>query len=241
MKNLILATVIFCGSTGIQAQSFEGVLTYLVQYEMKGDYEPLKEKIFARLKQQGEYFDTVKVYVKGGKYLKMANKYNRQTIIYVPETNQLVNLQENVDYVYLINAAQYNPQNTDFGQPQELPADSTLTVMGKTCKLLHLGWPKTGAQEYYFYNTSVATVNPKLFSKHNYEYLNLVLQKTGAFPTVIVKPVNNMVSMKMTMVNMEKKKLSDKIFQVPLLEEATDTYARAMQRNSSFKIMKRKP
>ena len=92
--------------------------------------------------------------------------------------------------------------------------------------------------EYYFYHSETAGIDPKLFSDHNLEYLNQVLEITQAYPLEIVKTVTNFITVTMTMVSISEEAVDESIFDIPELIPAEKDYADMMQQMTGSDVMK---
>ncbi|WP_047451755.1 hypothetical protein, partial [Alistipes sp. ZOR0009] len=146
-------------------------------------------------------------------------------------------LQNNFEYVVITDASKYNSMNIKTEEPKINKNDSTVNVNGNECQLLKLSWGKLG-EEYYFFNSNVAKVNPVLFRNHNYEYFNEILKVTNSYPLQIVKTINNFISIKMILVAISEEKVSDSVFKLPELENAEKNYYDMMLKMTGSEVMK---
>jgi hypothetical protein len=219
------------------SQSFEGVLTYSVEFDIKGSLAQLKEQILAKMKRDGEYFDTLSVFIKGGNYLKQDNREEAISIIYRKDLAEIYNFQEDFEYVTIVDASRQHLMGKDFGDPELTEEDTRKEILGFECSLLKLSWPKLG-EELYYYNSDVASLDPDLFKSHNFEYLNVILEHTNSYPLEIIKSINEMISIKMILVSIEPKSIDSNKFQIPELENAEDDYANIIKRTTGNLVMK---
>ena len=237
MKKLLFISLIFFISHLSIGQSFEGVLTYSVDFELSGKFATMKDKIFEKMEKDGEFYDTIKIYIKGDKYLKRDNKIKPTSIIYSSEKNEIYSIQKDFEYVTIIDAEKFNPLDLDFKSPNISKIDSIKYISEIPCDILKLSWPNLG-EEWYFYNDQIAKIDAKLFKNHNYEYLNLILEKTGSYPLEIVKSINQLISIRMSLTSIEEKKLSEEVFLIPELEDAEKDYAEIIRRTTGNEVMK---
>ena len=239
-KTLFAILTLLISSTAF-GQSFEGKLTYKVEFDIKtqkmGGFEIKKEQVIEKMKSEGEYFDTIVVTIKDGNYIKEINSSSKKKIIYKSELNKIFTLQNNFEYVVITDASKYNSMNIKTEEPKINKNDSTVNVNGNECQLLKLSWGKLG-EEYYFFNSNVAKVNPVLFRNHNYEYFNEILKVTNSYPLQIVKTINNFISIKMILVAISEEKVSDSVFKLPELENAEKNYYDMMLKMTGSEVMK---
>ncbi|WP_299899750.1 hypothetical protein [uncultured Aquimarina sp.] len=221
-------------------QSFEGELTYKVEFDIKsqkiGSYEITKEQVIEKMKNDGEFYDTIKILIKNGNYIKKLNTRSEQKAIYKSDLNKIYSFQKDFDHVTITNANKFNSMNIDFKERKIQKIDSTKIINGISCKLIKLSWGKL-AEEYYFYNTKTVKLNPQLFKKHNFEYLNEIIELSNSYPLEIIKTLNNSIKIKMTLIDISKELIDDKLFKLPEFEKAEKDYAEMML-EMGFEVMK---
>lgn len=220
----------------VQSQPFEGRITYSVEFEMKGEFSKLKDQIFEKMINEGSYYDTVRVYIKNGKYKKMDNSTNQKAVIYSSEQNKIYSLQKGSEYVAVIDANKTASMNLNFPKPTMAEVDSIKFINGIPCGILKLSWENLG-EEWYFFNKETAVVDPNLFAQHNYEYLNKVLDVTGSYPLEIVKSMNDAISIRMTLVSIDDDELKDDLFNIPELKKANRRMTKIMDRLTEGQVM----
>ena len=234
--SLFLSFVLFTLSLHAQNETFEGTITYSVEFEMKGQLTNLKDQIIDQLKSEGGYYDTIKIHIKAGKYKKVDNSTNQKSIIYIPDENKIYSLEEGSEFVSIIDASKTTTFNLNLPEPEFSLVDSVKYIKGIPCEALKLSTPNIG-EEWYFYNKETAVIAPKLYAKHNYEYLNRILSATGAYPLEILKSMNNMISIRMSFVSVEEVKLSDNIFSIPELKKANKKMSKLMNDLTGAQVM----
>lgn len=232
---LILGSSIVCG------QSFEGTLTYGVEFEIKtqkvGNFEITKEQVIAKLKSDGEYFDEVIIRIKDGSYEKRDNSDLQKRIVYKPDENKIYTIEKDFEYVIITDASRANFMKLELPEPTFEKIDSTKVIKGQECSLLKLTWDKTGT-ELYFYNSEFIKIDPSLFQNHNYEYLNEVLKFTHAYPMEIVKTMSDFMTIRMTLVNVSQGSIDDSLFNLPEMTEAEKDYAEMMMNMTGAEVKK---
>jgi hypothetical protein len=222
-------------------QSFEGTLTYKVEFDIKtqkvGNFEISKEQVIQKMKSDGEYFDEVVLTIKEGSYEKRDNSDAQKRIVYKPDVNKIYTIQKNFEYVVITDASKTNLMKLDLPKPTFKNIDSTKLVNGHECSLLKLTWDKTG-NELYFYNSAFLKINSSLFQNHNYEYLNEVLNVTNSYPMEIVKTVSDFITIRMTLVNVSEKEIEDSQFNLPEMTTAEKDYEEMMLKMTGAEVKK---
>ncbi len=243
MKSIILAGALFMSTFLCStAQSFEGTLVYKVDIEIDmsifGDMDVPKEMIIEKLKKDGQYFDSYTMTFKNGNYRKDIGNENNGRQIYVASENKIYSLEDNFEYVMIDDAEKFNARNIT-EEPTVESMDTTITVMGKTCKAVKLSWGKSG-EEIYFYDPNTAKIDPTLLSKHNFEYFNSVINKTQSLPLEIYKSMGKMAKVRMTLVEIKEGPVSDDVFKLPAMVEPEAGEAAMMKAVSGSDVMKLK-
>ena len=216
MKRILFVVFAILTCSLTFGQSFEGKLTYKVEFDFKtqkiGDFEITKEQVIEKMKTDGEYFDTIIVTLKEGNYIKEDNSSLENRYIYKSDDNKIYFFQKDSEYEFIIDANKYNATNIQL-EPQVEMIDSLKLVNGINCKMIKLSWDQLG-EEYYFYNSEIAKVDAILFKNHNYEYFNTVVEKTNSYPLEIIKKVGDFSSIKMTLVSISEENISDELFDI---------------------------
>ncbi|MBL4624002.1 MAG: hypothetical protein JKY42_02500 [Flavobacteriales bacterium] len=230
-----LFAVLICSLTS--AQYFEGKLTYKVEFDIKqmtiGEMVITREDIIEKMTKNGEYFDTVTVTLKGGNYIKEDNSSLEKRLIYKSDVNKIFVFQKDSEHEFIIDANKYDAYNSGFNGVTVEMIDSTKTIGDINCSLLKLSCGKSG-ESYYFYNSEIAKLDPKLFKDHNYEYFNTVVGKTNSYPLEVVEIVNNFASTKMTLVSISEEKVSDDLFNIEKIKAQKSSYFQNRKTNWSL-------
>ncbi|AFM02777.1 hypothetical protein Fleli_0288 [Bernardetia litoralis DSM 6794] len=174
--NRIFILIVSIFTTFSYGQSFEGKLTYKVEYSFNTESSfGLSEKdMIEHMKKSGEYFDTLVVNIKNGNYEKLVNSSNSKRIVYKSDINKIYTFDKGFEYVLIANAKNYSSSKMEFERPEFIKNDSIVSVMGKDCKSITLDWNSLGKETYY-YNDTFLKIDSELFKSHNYEYLNEIL------------------------------------------------------------------
>ena len=235
-KSFLILAILALSLTG-RTQSFEGVISYSVKFELKEGFLEKKDQIFEKLKKDGDYYDTLKVFIKNSQYKKIDNSANPKSVIYAPEQNTVYVLEAGFDHAVVIDASKVTTLNLNLPEPSLHYVDSIKHITNVACDILKLSWDDFG-EEWYFFNKDVATIDPKLFENHNYNYLNTILNSTGSYPLEIVKSLDGMMSTTMSLVSIEEKELSDELFKIPELKKANKKMNELMGQVTGTQVMK---
>ena len=227
MKRILFGIVAVLTLSLTFGQAFEGKLTYKVEYDIKtrkfGGVEITKDQIITKMKNDGEFFDTIIVTIKNGNYIKEFNSSVENRIIYKSDLNKIYSFRNDIENESLIDANKYNALDIKFGEPKVEKLDSLKIVNGVNCNLIKLSWGKLG-EEYYFYNSEIAKLDPKLFKSHNYEYFNTVVNISKSYPLEIVKSTGDFITVKMTLKSISEEKISNELFDIEKIKTQKTTF-----------------
>jgi len=241
MKKTLLGILAVLTYTFTFGQSFEGKLTFKVDFDIKtqkiGDFEITKDKVIEKMKKDGEYFDTVIVTLKDGNYIKEDNSSSEKKVIYKSDLNKIYTLQKDFEYVVITDANKRNAMDLGLGEPKIEKIDSLKVINGINCKLLKLTWKGIG-QEFLYYNSENVKIDSDLFINHKFEYFNDILKVTNSYPLEINRVINNFTSIKMTLVSISKEEIEDSIFELPKFKKAEKDYAEMMLNMTGSEVMK---
>jgi hypothetical protein len=237
---LLTALMIFCFSISY-GQSFEGALTYKVEFEIKtqkiGNFEITEEQVIQKMKSDGDYFDQVTIIIKDGNYEKTDNSDVQKRIVYKADVNKVYTFQKDFEYVVITDASKTNLMKLDLPEPSFEKIDTTKIIYGHNCSMLKLAWGKTGT-ELYYYDNEFLKIDPSLLKNHNYEYLNEVLKLTNSYPIEIVKTLSDFITVRMTLENVTEKEIDDSQFELPEMTDADKDYAEMMKKLTGAEVKK---
>jgi len=227
-------------STG---QSFEGKLTYKVDFEINeerlGEMGVTKEMIVDKMKKEGEYYDKIIYRFKEGNYVKEDNSSNKKRFVYKSLENKIYLFEDESEYVTIMKGE--NPslinQKSESSSIRVHQIDSIKIIKNDTCKLVKLTWGNL-SEEYHWYNPSKIIIDYNLFQRHNYEYLNKILEITKAFPFEITKSVGKFMTITMTVDEIEELDVEENIFAIPELKKSKRKGDKYFERVTGNIIMK---
>ncbi len=165
-----ISILLFVFPTLLQAQSFEGVVTYKYKFKDKTGF--LKPKDVKKL-----YGTQQKFYFKKDKYKNLLNGESQITETYLNDTLYITN--KTVRAVMWVNAA----KNTGKVISHSITKKAAV-IDGVSCDLLKVRTSE-GTIEYYF--NSKYKIDREQFANHNYQYRAFCLEMTdGAIPLKFV-------------------------------------------------------
>ena len=225
MKYTILVLFLSLNTIGF-AQFFEGNLTYKIDYYLEEALVPssfsssFKENLY-----KPKYYNKMVVFsIKNTKYSRGGYKKENQKFIY-PGEQTLYRFLKKSNRVELINVSnRYETAETASGSripPTLQKSDSTRVINGIECNLLLLDFGMYGVEEYW-YNSDTLKVNPNLFKGHSFEYFDKIFEITGSFPIEMNKITDNWCKIKLTLIDVDEKELSDNLFKLPNLNPISD-------------------
>lgn len=213
---LIAFTSIF---TQIYAQSFEGSITYALDFELSEKMTNAgisKAVMLEKLKSEHLWWDTITTsYKAGNMYSSLGNSGSWS--VYRADSNKIFTFQ-NIDSMDIceVNDASIDLESTMTGKmPRIIPKDTIVIINNIACQMIRVKW-KTGTYDYYF-NKEQFKIDPALFSKHVYDGWAEFTKLSACLPIKIVKTTKGIMSVSMTMVNSKAVKIDDKLFTIPEL------------------------
>jgi hypothetical protein len=183
----------------LQAQTFEGKITYSVAYESKVP-NVSNDQLGMFMGATQEY------YIKEGAYKTLSNGQYFQMQLYVNVENRLYNKMAPSDTLYWIDGA-----FVDAPIKGSKLLEEKVEVMGLKCSILEVT-TTTGKTTYYF--SEKYEMSPEFYKDHNFGGWNYFVQKTEALPLKIVTEgaEYNTVSIA---TSVEAMKLNDTFFLLP--------------------------
>lgn len=222
-KLILLPALLLVAGHFCDAQKFEGILKYKVEYELKDDLSTklpfTKDELIDKMKADGDFFDTLQVLLKGGDYIKFDNSEFNRKVLYLSSENKIYNSEKSSKLVIVTSASATSTLSIEIKEPEIIQIDSTYEIFGRSCQIVRLKW-EFGTEDYY-YDPTFLNVDSNLFSQHKFEFLDLILAKTNSYPVRIVKSLNNFISVSLTLVEHIPQSLSDEQFALPDLRKAS--------------------
>jgi hypothetical protein len=238
MKKIIVLFSFLLLVTVSYSQSFEGVLTYKMDFELSEKMKKMgmtKEMLMQKMKADGSLSDSIKVAYKGGDYRTMFAP--KKWSIYKAETNKIYTFDEAEDpEICVVTDAAIDLESEYTGKMPEIEKlKTTADINGVTCEIVMVKW-KSGAYQ-YIYNAADLKVNPDLFSKHIYDGWAGFLKISKALPVRIIKDAGGM-SITLDLVKKETKKIDNAMLTIPKLAADEDLNALKTKNMEVMKIVK---
>lgn len=189
---------LFVFSASLQAQSFEGVVTYRYKFKDKTGF--LKPKDVKRL-----YGTQQKFYFKNDKYKNLLNGESQITETYISDT--LYTTSKTVRAVMWVNTAKTTGKVLSHSISRK-----TTIIDGIRCNLLKVHTSE-GDIEYYF--SPKYKIDREQYAKHNYQYRAFCLEMTGgAIPLKFI--FNKKKSyLEITCTDIETLNIAESLFDLP--------------------------
>lgn len=242
MKNLFIAliTLIF-GNLSIvgTAQSFEGTLTYVQDFELPKSFLDMgidKETFLKEMKKKPDWYDSITVSYKGGDYYWFTNGKPKLWKIYKSATNKIYTFSTTRDgEICTVQDAVDLTLEGGPDKPETSQPDTSAMINNYACKLVRMKWKMSSVE--YYYNGGVAKVNPDLFAQHSYEGFAEFLKISKALPVRISRGVMGM-KLYHTLVAVKPKTVSSDIFNLPTLVADPDLNLLKMPGMEVFRVKK---
>jgi len=214
----IILTAIFILASGfLFAQSFEGTLTYVSDFEPGENMKKVgmtKEKLIEKMKHEGKFSDTLKISYKQGDYYSWLNDKRKSWTLYNDSTNKIYSILE--DDICSVTDASMDLESMMLGKPPVIEKmNTTAVVNGDTCNIVKVEW-QSGTY-YYYYAPGKLTVDPALFAKHINDGWAAFLNISKALPVKIVKETKGMITTTMTLAYFKSETVNEKRFAIPHL------------------------
>ena len=199
MKKILVILLLIFNLLSVNAQSFEGKITYNNTYKSKNP-QVSDAQWTAMMGSTQDYF------IKDGNYRSNTNGNMMNWILYIKKDSKLYSK------IATSEAIMYNDVSVQGDEvlKSELKKDVT-TILGYTCDELILTC-KNGTQKYYF-NTAIA-VDPKQFENHKLGNFYDFISKSKSLP-LKSNIETQMFSIESTATSIDKMKLEDTLFQLP--------------------------
>lgn len=239
-----IKTILAIAFTGIlsqiNAQSFEGSISYVLDFELSEKMSSAgitKAVMLEKLKSEHLWWDTITTTYKAGNMYSSLGSSGSWSV-YRADSNKIFTFQ-NIDSADIceVNDASIDLEYTMTGKmPRIIPKDTVVTINNIQCQLIRVKW-KTGYYDYYF-NKEHFKIDPALFSKHTYDGWAEFTKLSGCLPIKIVKTTKGIMSVSMTMISSKTYKAEDKIFTIPALTKNAELNLVPMP-NKQFYTFKR--
>ena len=219
MRQLLL-TIILLTTLLTFGQSYEGTLTYVTDIEVSEKLVKMgmtKQILLDKMKNEGSWSDTIRTSYKQGNYYTLLNNNPKSWAIFRADSNKIYSLQDGeASDICTVTDASIDLEFTMTGKmPTVDKLDTTVNIDGVSCSIVRVKW-KSGTYDYY-YNQTEFKVDGSLYAKHINDGWAEFLKISNALPRRIVKSVNGMMTITMTLTNSKNEVVDEKLFIFPKL------------------------
>ena len=217
-----ISILLFTITTLLNAQNFEGKLTYSVDFKVSQKMLNMgmtKEILKSKMQSNGSWTDTIKTSYKDGFYKQLNLSTVNSWLIYRPDSNKLYTFQDGEDYnMCIVNEASIDLEHTMTGNmPVVTLLDTIVKYKEYELKMVEVKW-QSGTY-FYLYSKNHFKTNPEQFNGHIYDGFYEFLKISKALPIMTIKEVGKMMTITISLVKSKEDKISDLLFQIPKLEE----------------------
>ena len=201
-------------------QSYEGTLTYVTDIEVSEKLVKMgmtKQILLDKMKNEGSWSDTIRTSYKQGNYYTLLNNNPKSWAIFRADSNKIYSLQDGeASDICTVTDASIDLEFTMTGEmPKVDKLDTTVNIDGVSCSIVRVKW-KSGTYDYY-YNQTELKVDGSLYAKHTTDGWAEFLKISNALPRRIVKSVNGMMTITMTLTKSKPEVVDEKLFIIPKL------------------------
>ena len=206
----------------LNAQSFEGTMTYKSEYKFDISDEMKKmgvteEALIKKMKTEGLWSDSISITYKGDNYIMYTSVAPAAWSIYRGKTNKLYSFKENdPEEICTVTDVSIDLEEHVSGiKPVILKTRTNVDVNGWIRETVRVTW-KSGTYDYYYHPSSFK-VDTGLYSNYIYDGWSGYLKISHALPIRVVKSINGVGSVTLTLSSFKEEKVDDKIFDIPEL------------------------
>ncbi|WP_298504619.1 hypothetical protein [uncultured Maribacter sp.] len=213
MKNTIL--LLFLIPVLSFSQNFEGTLVYendiIIAKKFSKQFGMTKEKMM----RSGKFFEETLITYKNGNYLSKPTK-EKIKVVYLSERNEILTIDKKSDLVPAIIAEIDVETELKDKKPKITVEQTDEVILDIKCSKVIVEW-ETGTYEYFF-NSDYLKMDSTLYSNHKYDMWSEYLKLSNSLPLKIIKRIDGMMTITMTLKETKEHSVNDKIFKLPKLE-----------------------
>ncbi|WP_298481292.1 hypothetical protein [uncultured Maribacter sp.] len=213
MKNTIL--LLFLIPVLSFSQNFEGTLVYendiIIAKKFSKQFGMTKEKMMRSRK----FFEETLITYKNGNYLSKPTK-EKIKVVYLSERNEILTIDKKSDLVPAIIAEIDVETELKDKKPKITVEQTDEVILDIKCSKVIVEW-ETGTYEYFF-NSDYLKMDSTLYSNHKYDMWSEYLKLSNSLPLKIIKRIDGMMTITMTLKETKEHSVNDKIFKLPKLE-----------------------
>ncbi|MCM8568574.1 hypothetical protein NE848_04240 [Gramella jeungdoensis] len=235
----IFTILLLAVAAQINAQSFEGTLTYTVDFELSEkmlDMGLTREMMKSRMEAEGTWADTVSTSYKDGFYRQLNLSPERSWLVYRPDDKKLYTFQEKeVSDICIVTDTSIDQEYEMTGEMPTLTLlDTIVEYKDYTLETVKVEW-KSGTY-YYLFDKEHFKVDPENFRGHIYDAFYDFLKISGSLPIRIVKEAGGMMSVNMDLVDASESEIDESIFEIPELIEDEELNSLSMGTGKMMRV-----
>lgn len=217
----IITILLLTFTTVLNAQNFEGTLTYSVDIKVSQkmlDMGMTKEILKSKMESDGTWVGTIKTSYKNGFYKQLNLSTDNTWVIYRPDSNKLYVFQDGeASNLCTVNDASIDLEHKMTGKMPIITLLDTIVLFNEyELKTVEVKWGL--GTYYYLFSEKHFKTNSEQFKGHIYDGYYEFLKISNSLPIMIIKEVGGMMTITTSLVESNKDKLSDSLFQIPELE-----------------------
>jgi hypothetical protein len=222
LKKTLTILILLVISFSSNAQSFEGTLTYKMDFELSKKMKSMgltKKTMEKKLKNEDTWSDQITVTYKNGFYKQMNLSKNKIWIIHHPDSSKTYTFQEGElsDICFVQDVS----KDMEFKQFGKMPSVNLLDTIVKykkyNLKMVEVKW-KMGSY-YYLFDENYFQTNPDDFKDHIFDGFYEYLKLAKALPIKIIKGGGTPMTITQSLIKAEEKEIDKAIFNIPELVE----------------------
>lgn len=223
MMRKLITVLLLTITTVLNAQDFEGTLTYLADIKIVSqkmlDMGMTEEILKSKMEADGRWADTIKISYKNGFYRQLNLSAVKSWIIYRPDSNKLYTFQEgDASNICIVADASIDLENKMTGKmPTITLLDSLYSDDDYKLRAVEVKW-STGSY-YYMFDENHFKVNPENFKGHIYDGFYEFLKLSKSLPIEIYKKTNDIIKVRLTLIESSNEQIDYSLFEVPELIE----------------------
>lgn len=214
MKYIYLSFFIFATYFSF-GQNFEGTLIYSNNLELSEKFVETTGMTKEKMKASNSFCEHSKITYKDSNYLSEPIKGSIK-LIYSPQRNEILTIDKKLDLVSAILANVDLELKKTGTLPKIEIQDTEEIILSQKCKKVVVTW-KSGIYEYY-YNSEFLKMDSSLYSNHIYDMWFEFLKISNALPLKIVKKMNGLMTITMTLIEVKEHSVNDRRFKLPKLK-----------------------
>ncbi|WP_152975542.1 hypothetical protein [Lacinutrix himadriensis] len=213
MKNILL--LLFLIPVLGFSQNFEGTLVYENDIKIAEKFSKQLGMTKEKMMESGKFLEETLITYKNGNYLSKPNK-GKIKVVYLSDRNEILTIDKKSELVPAIKAEIDLETELKEKSPKITVEQTDEIILNTKCSKVIVVW-ETGTYEYFF-NSDYLKMDSTLYNNHKYDMWSEYLKLSNSLPLKIVKRMYGMMTITMTLKEIKKHSVNDKVFKLPKLE-----------------------